>query len=291
MSNYQVQKILTLANSPRKSLHAALWADQIAASFQSKVVLYDAVHPALSVQGFVESTKLSNYCRLLQSSSFRMNVLAQHITRAREVRHISELNLSIGGVVKQACREGADLIIVNPSAASKEANTRFSAIVYGSTCPVFIGRSGKVPATPKKLLVPVRLKAGLEQKIPVVIAWAKAFNAKVLLSAFEPYSATTSAIATLSQQTSKFKNQLQAEGITVQTDTVHGTHFGRAILHNALVHEADMLVVAVDRSATSNEHLHNRMGHYFINHSPLPVLAVPINSHRGNKSAHAVNSI
>lgn len=41
MQQFEIRKIPTLANGPGQSLSAALWADQVAATFQAQVVLYN----------------------------------------------------------------------------------------------------------------------------------------------------------------------------------------------------------------------------------------------------------
>ncbi len=277
VQNFQIRKIIALTNLPgRQSLQAALWADYFAAAFQSQVVLYDTVAPIETDQDIPMQEVVNHYGVLLQSSFSRLKRLAQHVTRANQVRHVSELGVPATNLIYQAQHEDADLIILNVPGLAEEIPTSTYELLYSSPCPVFFARSLKVPQPPKKILVPVRLKHGLEQKMPAVIALAKAFHSTICLSAFEPYSASIEDKHTIELKINQMRTWLRNEGIKVETETVHGRHFGEAMLQSVEACQADMLAIVVEPSNYMQRLLKKMMGKYFLENCPVPVLAVPI---------------
>ena len=276
MRPFQIQKILTLVNVPHQSLPAALWTDQVAATFQAQVVLYDAVTPVASERDIPLGYQVNQYNVLLQSSFNRLKNLARHIGRASQVRYIAELGVSAANLLYQAQRENADLIILNMPSLGEEISASMDGLLYNSPCPVFFTRSGQTPHIPKKILVPIRLKDGLEQKMPAVIAWAKAYQASVCLSTFLPYSSSTADTEAIEQLGNKLRSILQSEGISVERHTIRGKHFGRAMLHSVAETQSDMLVVVVEPAKFASRLFKKMMGKYFLENSPVPVLAVPL---------------
>ena len=276
IQQFEVSKILTLADVPQQSLCAALWADHVAATFQAEVVLYSAVAPALAEQETQIGYEVNQYAVLLQSSINRLKRLAQHIPRARQVRYISELGVPTTNLLYHAQRENADLIILNLPPSAKDVPASMDALLYKSPCPVFFTRSSKTPLLPKKILVPVRLKDGLEQKMPAVIAWAKAYGSTVCLCNFMPYSAAVAEREAIERLGIQLRKALQSEGISVETSMVRGRHFGQTMLRSVADTESDMLVVVVEPANFIRRLFKKMMGKYFLQHSPVPVLAVPI---------------
>ncbi|HRI58943.1 MAG TPA: universal stress protein [Saprospiraceae bacterium] len=273
---FEIRKILTLANTPGQSLSAALWADHVADMFQAQVVLYSAVAPAPTEQDTSIGYQVNRYAVLLQSSLNRLKRLAQHLTRASQVRYISELGVPATNFLYHAQRENANLIVFNLPQSAEDVPASMDALLYGSPCPVFFARLGKTPILPEKILVPVRLKDGLEQKMPAVTAWAKVCNATVCLCNFVPYSATAAEREAVGRLNAQLRVTLESEGISVETYTARGRHFGQTMLRSVAATKSDMLAVVVEPANFVERLFKKMMGKYFLQHSPVPVLAVPI---------------
>ncbi|MEO6758457.1 MAG: universal stress protein [Saprospiraceae bacterium] len=271
----QIQKIVTLTNLPQHSLQAALWSDQLGATFRAQVVLYDTISPARTTEGAV-GYQVNRYKVLLESSIGRLKKLAQHVKHAQNVRCLSELGVPVTNLLYQAQRENADLIVLKLPNLEETLPAGMDALLYGSKCPVFFTRSEQKPVLPQKILVPLRLQAGLEQKMPAVITWAKASNATVYLATYEPYDTNGAERKSMQELEDKLSAMLLKEDIRVVTLTMRGRHFGQTMLRCVKDTQAEMVVIVVEPSNFLNRLVKDMMGKYFLQHATVPVLAVPI---------------
>lgn len=120
------------------------------------------------------------------------------------------------------------------------------------------------------------LKDGLEQKLPVVITWAKDCGAQVCLSAFACNDAGSSEKTRLYHLLEKMTTTLSAAGIGVETETAHGFHFGTSMVQRTKQTGSDLIAIAVEPANFVSLLFTKMVAPYFLENSPVPVLAVPL---------------
>lgn len=273
MKNYAVRKIITPATFSLKNDAVTAWSEQLSGIFKAQLILYSAVgtdsNPYIALYG-----KENN--DLLKAAMARLLNLGNSLHQAHSVKYLLESGTHWRNLVKQMRDERTDLLVAGMPPAGEATPGKLSVLMYNSPCPVLFVREGMPRAVFKKILVPVRLKDGLEQKLPVVITWAKACGARVCLSAFASNDAGSSEKTRLYHLLEKMTTTLSAAGISVETETAHGFHFGTSIVQRAKQTGSDLIAIAVEPANFVSRLFTKMVGPYFLENSPVPVLAVPL---------------
>ncbi|MCC6279657.1 MAG: universal stress protein [Saprospiraceae bacterium] len=273
MKNYTIRKIITSATFPLKNDAVIAWSEQLSDTFKAQLVLYGSVdadpNPYMALYG-----KENN--NLLKSAMSRLQDLGNSLHRAHSVKYLMESGKHWRNLVKQMRYEHTDLLVAGMPSLGDTTPGKLSVLMYNSPCPVLFVREGMLPAIPKKILVPVRLKDGLEQKLPAVAAWAKACGATVCLSAFAADDASAREKLRLYHLAEKMTNTLRASGIAVETETAHGFHFGTTMINRAEQLGVDLIGIAVEPTNFVLRLFTKMVGPYFLQHSSVPVLSVPM---------------
>ncbi|MBK7940019.1 MAG: universal stress protein [Lewinellaceae bacterium] len=273
MKNYTIRKIITPATFPLKNDAVTAWSEQLSGIFKAQLVLYSAVgtdpNPYMALYG-----KENN--DLLKAAMAKLLNLGNSLHQAHSVKYLLESGTHWRNLVKQMRDEHTDLLVAGMPPAGKATSGKPSVLMYNSPCPVLFVREDMPPAVFKKILVPVRLKDGLEQKLPVVITWAKACGARVCLSAFAADDAGSGEKTRLYHLVEKMANTLKAAGIIVEIETTHGFHFGTTMVQRAKQTGVDLIAIAIEPANLVSRLFAKMVGPYFLENSPVPVLAVPL---------------
>ncbi|HRI58942.1 MAG TPA: universal stress protein [Saprospiraceae bacterium] len=273
MKNYTIRKIATPSNPPFQSNTVTAWSEHLSSLFKAQLMLYGAVeadpNPYMALYG-----KENN--NLLKSAMVRLQDLGNSLQRAHSVKYLMESGKHWRNLVKQMRDEHTDLLVAGMPSIGDTTPGKLSVLMYNSPCPVLFVREGMPLVILKKILVPVRLKDGLEQKLPAVAAWAKAHGATVLLSAFAADTASAGEKTRLFHLVEKMVNTLQTAGIKVETETAHGFHFGTTMIHRAEQTGADLIAITVEPTNFVSRLFTKMIGPYFLENSPVPVLSVPM---------------
>lgn len=249
------------------------WSEQISGIFKAQLVLYGTVgtdpNPYMALYG-----KENN--NLLKAAMSELLNLGNSLQQAHSIKYLLESGTHWRNLVKQMRDEHTDLLVAGMPLAGKATPGKHYVLLYNSPSPVLFVREGMPPAVFKKILVPVRLKDGLEQKLPVVITWAKACGARVCLSAFASNDAGSGEKTRLYHLLEKMTTTLSAAGIDVETETAHGFHFGTSMVQRAKQTGSDLIAIAVEPANFVSRLFTKMVGPYFLENSPVPVLAVPL---------------
>ncbi len=144
---------------------------------------------------------------------------------------------------------------------------KFTALMYNSPCPVLFVREKMTPPAQLKMLVPVRVNAQIEQKLPSVITWAKQYGGTVVLSGFIQNGASSTQKLRVHYLMERMKATLLAAGIEATTDTAQGPHFGRAMVERAKRLQVGLICIGVE---PSNFFAINKMIGLFLENSTVP---------------------
>lgn len=277
MHNFKIHKIITPTVLPSPNNAVIPWSEQLSKSFQAQLVLYNAVSTD-GTDGELDTTIDGNKINLLIKSAMqRLRIVGKGLTRAYKVRYLVEVGSHWRNLLKQVRDERADLLIAGmPAETGKKISMRLAELMYNSPCPVLFVREGMLPAIPRKILVPVRLKDRLEQKLPVVITWAKNCDATVCLSAFSADGASSKENLRLYNIVEKMAGILRNAGVKVESETVHGFHFGTTMVHRARLTGADLIAIAVEPVNYLSQLFTKMVGPYFLENALVPVLSVPL---------------
>jgi len=273
MKNYTIKKIMATATPPFHSNAATAWSEQLSEHFKAQIVLYGAVesdpNPYMALYG-----KENN--NLLKAAMERLQKLGSSLHQAHSVKYLMESGKNWRNLVKQMRDEHTDLLVAAMPNASNPAPGNLSILMYHSPCPTLFVREDMQPAMFKKILVPVRLKDGLEQKLPIVISLAKAHDAKLCFSVFFADNASKVEKTRLYLLVEKMASITRAAGISAEIETAHGFHFGTSMVQRAKRTGADLIAIAIEPSNFISRLFTKMVGPYFLENSPVPVLSVPL---------------
>lgn len=273
MKNYTIRKIITPATFPLKNDAVIAWSEQLSDTFKAQLVLYGSVdadpNPYMALYG-----KENN--NLLKAAMTQLQDLGNSLHQAHSIKYLMESGKHWRNLVKQMRDEPIDLLVTGMPLSGERTPGGLSALMYNSPCPVLFVREGMPPAKFKKILVPVRLKDGLEQKLPAVISLAKAHGARVCFSAFSADDASASEKTRLYHVVEKMANTLNAAEISVEIETAHGFHFGTTMINRAEQTGADLIAIAIEPTNFVSRLFIKMVGPYFLENSPVPVMAVPL---------------
>ncbi len=275
MKNYTIQKIMTSTLLPQEDRTVLSWSEKLSQAFEAQLVLYNAVRP-MEQEDLESSGQGEKSNKRFKSALNRLLELGKSLNQAYKVRYVVEESSHWRNFLLQVRDERADLLVTKMPSVDEHTLGQASGLMYKSSCPVLFVREGMPALLPSKILVPVRLKDGLEQKLPSVINWAKTCGAAVHFSAFSADGATAREKLQLLHLVEKMSETLRHAGLQATVETAHGFHFGTAMVQRAQITGADLIAIAVE-PANYMARLFNKMvGPYFLENATVPVLSIPI---------------
>ncbi|MEO6758458.1 MAG: hypothetical protein ABIO24_03320, partial [Saprospiraceae bacterium] len=185
MPNYSIRKIITPTVLSQSNASVTGWSEQLSKDFQAQLILYNAVGTAGAdgdLYAPIHGDRINN---LLKSAMARLKKLGASLPGAYTIRYLIENSNHWSSLIGQVKQERADLVVSEMPAPGDPIPGQLRALMYNMPCPTLFIPQGSRPKPLTQILVPVRLRDGLEQKLPIVIFWAKRTGAQVLLSAFE----------------------------------------------------------------------------------------------------------
>lgn len=273
MKNYTIKTIMATATPPFKSGATTAWSEQLSGLFKAQLVLYGAVEADPNSNMALYGKEDNN---LLKAAMGRLQALGSSLDQAHSVKYLMESGKNWRNLVKQMRDEHTELLVAAMPNAGNPASVKASMLMYHSPCPTLFVRDDMQPVRFKKILVPVRLKDGLEQKLPIVISLAKAYDANLCFSVFFADDASELEKTRLYLLVEKMASKTRAAGISANIETAHGFHFGTSMVQRVKQTGADLIAIAVEPSNFISRMFTKMVGPYFLENSPVPVLSVPL---------------
>ncbi len=273
MKNYTIRKIITPAIFPIKNSTATAWSERLSSVFKAQLLIYGAIRANNNIDMALYGKKNND---LIKSAMAQLKQLGSHLPGAYSIKYLLDSGKHWRNLVKQMRYEHTDLLVVEMPAKGIATPGRLAALMYSSPCPALFVREDMPPVIPKKILVPVRIKEGLDQKIPAVIAWAQRYGSVVHLSAFISNTNSVKEQISLYSLIEKMANNLRQAGVAVETESVNGFHFGTTIVHRAKQVGADIIAIGVEPANYISRLFTKMIGPYFLEKSSIPVLAIPL---------------
>lgn len=280
---FQIRKIIVPTSLPQQDDNIIAWAEQLSNVFKAQLVLYNAVNPSAE-DSHDQNIQASISNQFLKTAMIGLVKLGKTIQSVYKIRYLVEVSSNWRNLIRQVQDEHAHLLVTGMPAIGTRTPGQLTALMYNCPCPILFVRKTNQPLIPAKILVPVRLTDGLEQKLPAVIAWAKSCGATVCLSAFAPDTAPAKDNLHLQYLLEKMKNTLKMAGIKVESETAHGHHFGTAMVQRAQLTGADLIAIAVEPSNYMAQLFTKMVGPYFLENSPVPLLSIPLIHTASNSS-------
>lgn len=78
------------------------------------------------------------------------------------------------------------------------------------------------------------------------------------------------------QRAERMAESIRMAGVKLETESAHGYHFGTTALQRVGFTGADMVVISVQPTNYITRLFNKMVGPYFLEHSPVPVLSIPI---------------
>ena len=275
MTNSSVKKIITPTVLPLQNTYVTEWSEFLSSTFKAQLLLYNAIktESAGAESATSGNTKIND---MLKSALTVLQDIGNSLDNAHQVSYVVEVSNNWKNLIRQIQDEGGDLMVTKMPSIGETTPGKLTALMYNSPCPVFFVREGMQPAKPKKILVPIRKKDGLESLLPTVINWAKKFNSTICLSTFEPDGGSAKDWLRLMQRAERMAESIRMAGVKLETESAHGYHFGTTALQRVGFTGADMVVISVQPTNYITRLFNKMVGPYFLEHSPVPVLSIPI---------------
>lgn len=276
MKNYNIGKIITQVELSGQNAATVHWSEHLSGVCHARLLLYDAVRPESPDGRLHTSLHGEKINRLLKGAMARLVDLGKNLKKAHKIGYSVEMSGDWNTFIQQAGAEQADLLVAGLPRAGQRLPGRITALMYNSPCPVLFARPEMKPEPGKKIMVPVRLSEGLEEKIPVVVALARALGAPVILSAFVADDSPASERLRLFKLQEDMARALADEGIVAECETAHGYHFGTTMLERARQTGAGLMVIGVEPGNFASRLFTKMVGPFFLENTCLPVLSVPL---------------
>lgn len=287
IQEFKIRKIMTPTSLPLQDDNLMAWSEKLSNVFQAQLVLYNAVNPITEDEHNMQATKSNQF---LKSAMIGLVKLGKNIQSIYKIRYLVEVGNHWRNLIRQVQDEHAHLLIADMPAIGARTPGQLTAVMYNCPCPILFVRKGNQPLIPGKILVPVRLKEGLELKLPAIIAWAKSCGATVCLSAFAPDASSPKDNLRLQYLLEKMANILKTAGVKVESETAHGHHFGTAMVQRARLTGADLIAIAVEPTNYVAQLFTKMVGPYFLENSPVPLLSIPL-IHTASKLSNAAQLV
>ncbi|WP_373549962.1 universal stress protein [Haliscomenobacter sp.] len=274
MKPYIIQKIIANLELLHANQIIITWAEQLSKRFKAEVNLYNAIHldrkNSYNNASVGQGKKIS---KLILKTLGLLRNIGNSLPHVRKTKFTVEVSNQWQDLIRHIRNDEADLLITEiPNLVFKG---KLTALMYNSPCPVLFVREGMTPPTQLKILVPVRVNAQIEQKLPSVITWAKKYGGTVVLSGFIQNGSSSTQELRVHYLMEKMKATLLAAGIEVTTDTAQGTHFGSAILERAKQLQVGLICIGVEPTNFFARLFSKMIGPFFLEHSTVPVLSMP----------------
>lgn len=276
MKNYNIGKIITPVELSGRNAATMQWSEHLSGVCRARLLLYNAVRPEDPDGRLHTSLHGEKINRLLKAAMERLVDLGKSMTKAHKVGYSIEMSGDWNTLTKQAGAEQADLLVTGLPRAGRGLPGRITALMYNSPCPVLFARPEMKPEPGKKIMVPVRLRYGLEEKIPVVSTLARALNAPVILSAFVADDSPASERLRLFKIQEDMARALADKGIVAECETAHGYHFGTTMFERARQTGAGLIVIGVEPGNFASRLFTKMVGPFFLENTSVPVLSVPL---------------
>lgn len=273
MKDYSINKIIMPTALPLTDTAVASWSELLSHNFRAKLMLYNAVRSEEDTNTAKQGNKVSD---MIKTAVGVLRELGESLSTAHRVSYVVEVSNHWRNLIKQVRDEQADLLICGMPARGEVTPGRLTDLMYNSPCPVFFVREGMAPVAPTKILLPLRASDGFEQQLPAVIAWATAFKASIFMSTFIPDETPAREKLRLLQRAERIERKIREAGISLETETTHGYHFGTTMMKRAKHSGADMMAVCVKPTHYLTRLFTKMVGPFFLENAPIPVLSLPL---------------
>ncbi len=274
MKPYKIQKITANLELLHANQIIISWAEQLSKRFKAQVNLYNAIQlegkEVYSNASAVQGKKIS---KLILKTMGLLRNIGNSLRYVRRTKFTVEVSNQWQDLVKHIRNDETDLLITE--IPRNIVKGKFTALMYNSPCPVLFVREKMAPPAQLKILVPVRVNAQIEQKLPSVITWAKKYGGTVVLSGFIQNGASSTQKRRVHYLMDRMKTTLLAAGIEATTDTAQGPHFGRAMVERAKRLQVGLICIGVEPSNFFARLFNKMIGPFFLENSTVPVLSMP----------------
>ena len=149
-------------------------------------------------------------------------------------------------------------------------------IISATNKPVLTTRTGEIPKSIKKIVIPIDVTIDTRQKVPFTATLAKLFNAEVHI-----ITVTTSKGKRITDRLKAYSKQasgyLTAQGVTHKTKALYGDNIIDLIVVYADSVEADMIIIMKEQSKSLSM---SNLTHQLLNRARIPVMTL------SNKETH-----
>ena len=187
---------------------------------------------------------------------------------------------NINDAICQAVEEGAfDLVVMGTHGTSgvKEFFSGSNAykVVRNASCPVLTIQKNSAPTNFKNIILPIRLEKSSRQKVDYVVDLARLFDATVFITGYTNEKDEAKQFK-IKQYVAQVERYLEKLGVKYKSKLIFAPNFIKEIIKHALKNKAGLLVVMKEHDFSLDQLVKGVYAEQFANHSPIPVLSIPV---------------
>lgn len=284
MKNYHIAKILVPTDLSELSQPALKYVRCLAESTKAKV---EILHVVSDENQFIFSSELMNtedenldldrYLAKEIMCNLSEKMLGDQI---KPIIH-TEIGLINDLIIESTIKSNSDLIVMGyyNDLDGSAMSYRVLDVAYKSPCPVLAVQPEMVEPTYKNIIVPLRDREGMIDKMQYVVGLAKNFNSKVHLIPFYTHSKTPIAKKRMNDLVDNVHALLEAENISYNSFKVISGKYVSKTLELSEKQGGDLIVILAEQSGFFQKLFGNADEENFLRKSRIPIMTVPVDRH------------
>jgi nucleotide-binding universal stress UspA family protein len=279
MEKFKLKKILVPVDFSETCGHACQQALLIAKAAKAEICLFTVITREDTFEADIpEGEGKLFYDKIEKSIADKLDKLIKENPAIQISKEIKT-----GTIYKEICNKSAcenfDLIVMGThgTAGFNEffAGSNAYRVVSHAACPVItIQDSSQVKAF-KNIILPIRLERSSRQKVDYIYELARLFNSTVHITGYTK-SNDESRQQKVDQYVNQVYNYLTRLEISCTCISLFENNFTQAMLKYAKQNNADLIAVMAEHKLSLDQILKGDYTQQFVNHSPYPVLSVPV---------------
>lgn len=284
MNNYRIRKILVPSDLSELSEPALKYVRYLAQPTKAQVEMLHVVHA--DYQNYLMSGDVEPDGNHLDLDKYLAKHLMSHISDGILGKQIkpfihAEIGFINDVIIETASKSDSDLIVMGyyNDLDGSEMSRRIMDIIYKSPCPVLAVQPENTLPKYQKIIVPLRDREGMFDKMQYIVGLAKDFNASVHFIPFFTNSKTPVTRKRMNDMVASINALFKTENIDFSATNVQSGQYVKKTLEIAEKQQGDLVVILAEQSGFFQKLFGNADEENFLRESRLPIMTIPLEKH------------
>lgn len=284
MKKFDIKKILLptdFSDTANNALRQAILMSKLAGA---ELKLLYVIEPEMNFGGTIPIPQNEYYYERLKITLLdKLSKIASEIETENGIKVTCETRFD--SVYKQICSvaldESFDLIIMgthgNSGVSEFFIGSNASKVIANAECPVITIQQKAAVSGFKTIILPIRAEIYSRQKVDYVVELAKLYTATVFITGYANKDDEDEQFK-VKQYVNQVENYLLRLNINHNSTNIVGDNFTKDLILLAQKNNADLIAVMNETSFSFDHLIKGPFAKQFVNHSPVPILSVPVYS-------------